>query len=376
MGKGKDKKSNVAPLRVGLIGCGTISPQYLGRLPGYGVVEVVACADIDLARAKSRAGEFGVPKACSPRELLEDPDIELVVNLTVPKVHAEVSLAAIAAGKHVYSEKPLAVEREDGDAIMRAAREHGVMAGCAPDTFLGGGIQTCRRLIDDGAIGRPVAATAFMMSHGHEHWHPEPDFYYKRGGGPMFDMGPYYLTALICLMGPVKRVSGSHGSAFQSRTIESEPRRGQTIGVEVSTHVAGVMDFESGAIGTIITSFDVWASRLPRIEVYGTEGTLSVPDPNGFGGPVHVQRGRGDEWKETPLSHPEGGRGLGVAEMAGALRNERPSRVEGSLANHVLDIMHAIHESSDAGRHIELGTTCERPAAVPAGLAEGRFDDA
>ena len=365
----------MAPLKVGVMGCGTISPRYLGRLPKYSAVEVAACADIDLARAEDRAAEFGVPKACSPRELLDDANIELIVNLTVPKVHAEVSLAAIAAGKHVYSEKPLAVEREDGGAIMRAARENGVMVGCAPDTFLGGGIQTCRKLIDDGAIGRPIAATAFMMSHGHEHWHPDPGFFYQRGGGPMFDMGPYYLTALICLMGPVRRVSGSHGSAFESRTIQSEPRRGETIAVEVSTHVAGVMDFESGAIGTIITSFDVWASRLPRIEVYGTEGTLSVPDPNGFGGPVRVRRGKND-WEEAPLVYPEGGRGQGVAEMAGALRNGRPSRVEGSLANHVLDIMHAIHESSDKGRHVEPGTTCERPAAVPAGLEEGVFDDA
>ncbi len=178
------------PVKVGLIGCGTISPQYLRSLPAYPGVEVAACSDIDMDRARSRAEEFGVPRACTVEELLADPEIAIAVNLTPPATHTDVSLAAIAAGKHVYSEKPLAVEREDGGAIMRAARESGVIAGCAPDTFLGGGIQTCRKLIDDGAIGRPIAATAFMMSHGHEHWHADPDFYYQRGGGPMFDMGP------------------------------------------------------------------------------------------------------------------------------------------------------------------------------------------
>ena len=360
---------------VGLIGCGTISGQYLSSLPRFPGVEVVACADIDMARAKSRASEFDVPRAISVEELLSSPDVELVINLTVPKAHAEVSLAAIAAGKHVYSEKPLAVAREDGDAILDAAHQHGVTVGCAPDTFLGGGIQTCRKLIDEGAIGRPIAATAFMVNHGHEHWHPDPAFYYQEGGGPMFDMGPYYLTALVNLMGPIRRVTGSAGGAFPERTIASEPLRGQKVNVEVPTHVAGVLDFEGGAIGTIITSFDVWASRLHRsIEVYGTEGTLSVPDPNVFGGSVHVQRGRGTEWRLLPLTHPEGSRGLGVAEMAAALRDGRRSRVDAELAHHVLDIMHAVHESSAEGRHIAIVTTCERPAAVEPGLPEGRFD--
>ena len=208
-----------------------------------------------------------MPRWCSVGELLADPDVELVVNLTPPGTHAEVSLAAMAAGKHVYGEKPLAVAREDGEAIVVEASKRGVMVGCAPDTFLGGGIQTCRKLIDDGQIGRPIAATAFMLNHGHEHWHPAPAFFYQNGGGPMFDMGPYYLTTLIALLGPVRRVSGSHGSGFAERTITSAPLSGQTVEVEVPTHVAGVLDFQNGAIGTIVTSFDVWASRAPRIEI-------------------------------------------------------------------------------------------------------------
>ena len=359
-------------VKVGLIGCGTIAPQYLRNMPGYPGVRVAACSDLDAERAASRAREFGVPAVLTVEELLADPEIGIVVNLTLPATHAEVSLAAIAGGKHVYSEKPLAVLREDGDAILKAAREAGVVAGCAPDTFLGAGIQTCRRLIDQGRIGRPVAAMASMLGHGHEHWHPAPAFYYQAGGGPMFDMGPYYLTALVALLGPVSRVSGSHGRAFDRRTITSKPLRGTEIEVEVSTHVAGVLDFQNGAIGTIVTSFDVWESDVPWMEVYGTEGSISVPNPNNFGGPVRVQRGRG-EWEEVPLEHPEVGRGIGVAEMAHAVRAGAPSRVDAAMANHVLDVMHAFHDSSAAGRHVSLSTTCDQPEPVPPGLPPGRF---
>ena len=363
----------VGPMKVGLIGCGTISPQYLKNLPAYPGVEVAACSDIIMDRARSRAEEFGVPIACTTEELLANPDIDIAVNLTVPADHMDLSLAAIAAGKHVYSEKPLAVEREDGDAILREARKAGVIVGCAPDTFLGAGIQTCRKLIDDGLIGRPVAAMASMLGHGHEHWHPDPAFYYQVGAGPMFDMGPYYLTALVALLGPVRRVSGTHGRAFDRRLITSEPLGGTSINVEVSTHVAGILDFENGAIGTIVTSFDVWASEIPWMEIYGTEGTLSVPDPNTFSGPVRLQRGRG-EWEEVPIDHPEGGRGIGVAEMADALRNGRRSRVDAAMASHVLDIMHAVHESSDHDRHVALRTNCDRPEPVPPGLPLGYFE--
>ncbi len=359
-------------MKIGIVGCGNISPRYFEGLKQYDGVDVVACADLDAERTASRAVEYSV-QAMTPQELLAHPAVDIVVNLTLPQVHAEVSLGAIAAGKHVYSEKPLAISASDGDAIVEAAEKAGVVAGCAPDTFLGGGLQTCRKLIDDGAIGRPVAATAFMMGHGHEHWHPDPAFFYKHGGGPMYDMGPYYLTALVSLMGPVRRIAGATSSAFEHRTVLSEPKRGQRVDVEIPTHVTGLLDFHSGAAATIVTSFDVWGSRLPRIEIYGTEGTLSVPDPNTFGGPVEVQRGR-EEWESVPLAYPEGRRGLGVVDMANALQNGRKSRVHARLARHVLEIMEGLHESSDVDRHLVLRSTCDQPAAVPLGLPEGHFD--
>ena len=249
--------------------------------------------------------------------------------------------------------------------------------GCAPDTFLGAGHQTCRKLIDDGAIGEPVAAAAFMACHGHESWHPDPEFYYKPGGGPMFDMGPYYLTALVNLLGPVRRVTGSARITFPERLITSEPKSGTKITVDVPTHVAGVLDFANGAVATIITSFDVWAHNLPRIDVYGSEGSLSVPDPNGFGGPVRIRRSGDSEWTEVPHTHgcAENGRGIGVADMACALRSGRPHRTSGQLAYHVLDVMHAVHDASREGTHIELESTCDRPTPVPTGLAEGTLDE-
>lgn len=363
--------------KIGVIGCGKISGAYLEALKTFDIINVAALADIDLERARERAAEFNVPKACSVDELLADPELTLVINLTVPQAHAEVGLATVAAGKSVYNEKPLTIAREDGRQLLDLAREKNVRVGCAPDTFLGGGIQTCRKLIDDGWIGRPLAATAFFLGHGPEHWHPNPDFYYQVGGGPMFDMGPYYLTALIALLGPARRVTGSAGKGFDTRLITSQPFYGTPIAVNTPTHIAGVLDFADGAIATLVTSFDVWAAQVPRIEIYGTEGSLSVPDPNIFGGPVRVQRGRG-EWAEAPLTHgwAKGNmRGLGVADLAHALRSGRPHRANGDLAYHVLDIMHAIHDASDAGRHIELTSTCERPAALPLGLSERALDD-
>ncbi|MGI6209387.1 MAG: Gfo/Idh/MocA family protein [Anaerolineae bacterium] len=363
---------SVTPVKVGLVGSGVISAIYLKNCARHPILEVAACADIIPERAAARAEEFGVC-ACSVDEALDDPEIEVVLNLTIPRAHAEVGMAALEAGKSVYSEKPLAVTREQGRALLaRAASSKGLRVGCAPDTFLGGGIQTCRKLIDDGWIGEPVAATAFMMSHGHESWHPDPEFYYKPGGGPMFDMGPYYLTALVNLMGPVRRVTGSTRVTFPERIITSTPKFGSVIQVEVPTHVAGLMDFSNGAIGTIITTFDVWAAELPRIEIYGTEGSLQVPDPNTFGGPVRVRRAGAKEWSEVPLTHgyAENARGVGLADMAYALRNGRPHRASGDLAYHVLDIMQAFHESSDQGRHIEIQSTVERPEPLPLGLRD------
>jgi predicted dehydrogenase len=307
--------------------------------------------------------------------LLNDPEIKIVVNLTIPAAHASVSLAAINAGKNVHEEKPFALNRVDGQKILDAAKEKGVLVGCAPDTFLGGGIQTCRKLIDDGWIGEPIAATAFMAVHGHESWHPDPEFYYKPGGGPMFDMGPYYLTALVNLIGPIKRVTGSSRTTFPERTITSQPKYGKKIEVEVTTHIAGTIDFANGAVGTTIMSFDVWAHHLPLIEIYGTEGSLRVPDPNGFGGPVVIRRAGAKEWTEVPLTHSgEVGRGIGVADMAYALTSGRPHRVSGQLAYHILDVMQAFDEASTSGRHVKIRSKVNRPAPLPLNLMKGQLD--
>ena len=364
-----------AKTKVGIIGCGNISNAYFKGCVAFEILEVVGCADIDVERANTKAAEHNV-KAYTVDELLADPDIDIVINLTVPVAHAEVSLKAINAGKNVHEEKPFALTREDGQKLLAAAKEKGVRIGCAPDTFLGGGLQTCRKLIDDGWIGKPVAATSFMLGHGPEAWHPNPDFFYKVGGGPMFDMGPYYLTALVHLLGPVKRVTGSAQISFPERVATSQALFGHKIEVEIPTHVAGVLDFVSGPVATIITSFDVWAHSLPRIEIYGSEGTLRVPDPNTFGGPIAVRRHDAKEWSEVPPTHSiEVGRGIGVADMAYALRSGRPHRVSGDLAYHVLDLMHSFHDASSSGRHVEVASKVERPAPLPLGLIPGRLDD-
>ena len=360
---------------VGVVGCGTISATYLKIAASFPLLEVVACADLDLDRARARAAEFGIARACAVDDLLADPAIEVVLNLTIPRAHGVVARAALHAGKSVYNEKPLALDRAEGQALLDLAAARGLLVGCAPDTFLGGGLQTCRKLIDDGWIGEPVAATAFMMSHGHESWHPDPDFYYQKGGGPMFDMGPYYLTALISLLGPVRRVTGSTRVTFPTRTVTSTPKYGTTITVNTPTHVAGVLDFASGAVATIIMTFDVWGAQLPPIEIYGTTGSLGVPDPNTFGGPVRVRRAGSPEWNEVPLSHgyTTNYRSLGLAEMAVAMRSGRQPRASGQVAQHVLDIMHAVEEASQTGAHITLHTSCERPAALPLGLRDGQL---
>ncbi|NSW90399.1 MAG: Gfo/Idh/MocA family oxidoreductase [Firmicutes bacterium] len=364
-------------VKVGVIGCGNISGIYFKNGKLLEVLDIVACSDLYIERAKAKAEEFGIPKACTVEELLSDPDIQIVLNLTIPKAHAEVSLAALEAGKSVYSEKPLAITREDGQKILKTAKSKGLLVGCAPDTFMGGGIQTCRKLIDDGWIGEPIGATAFMMCHGHESWHPDPEFYYKVGGGPMLDMGPYYLTALINLIGPIRRITGSARITFPERTITSKPKYGTKITVDTPTHIAGVIDFENGSIGTIITSFDVWAAQLPRIEIYGTEGSLSVPDPNTFGGPVYVKRKDASQWSEVPLTHgfAENSRGIGLADMAYALISGRSHRANGDMAYHVLDVMLGFLDTSNNGKHYEVASTCQRPSPLPMGLPANALDE-
>ena len=363
-------------VKVGVIGCGNISDVYFESGKTFKILDIVACADLIAERAEAKAKKHGIPKPCMVKELLADDIIEIVVNLTIPKAHGEVALAALKAGKSVYNEKPLAVTREEGRRMLRLAERKKLLVGGAPDTFMGAGLQTCRKLIDDGWIGDAVAATAFMVGHGHESWHPDPEFYYKAGGGPMFDMGPYYLTALVSLLGPVRRVCGSTRITFPTRTITSETKYGTKIKVETPTHIAGTLDFTNGAIGTMIMSFDVWSHDLPCLEIYGTTGSLRVPDPNGFGGAVLVRRAGADEWSEAPLTHgfAENSRGIGVADMAYALRTGRRHRASGELTYHVLDIMHAFHDSSDKGKHVKLSSTCKRPASLPMNLPPNALD--
>lgn len=353
-------------MNIGIIGCGNISPIYIANLKAFGETLVLGLADLEIERAQGRAKEFGILHAMSVEGMLASSEFEIILNLTVPKAHAGVAAQVLRSGMHVYNEKPLGLSRTQGAEILKLAAEQDLRVGCAPDTFLGGGIQTCRALIDQGAIGEPVGAQAFMMCRGHESWHPAPEFYYEVGGGPLFDMGPYYLTALINLLGPIRRVTGSGRTSFSTRTITSEPMKGKTIVVETPTHITGVLEFAQGAIGQITMSFDVSAHTMPHIEIYGSEGSLSVPDPNGFGGPVKIKRGGGD-WEEIPVDRPysENSRGLGVLDMTYGIKNNRPHRASGALAYHVLDAMQAILEASESGRHIELSSGISKPEPMP-----------
>ncbi len=362
-------------VRVGIVGCGNISAIYMKNLTTvFRNVEVIACCDIIPERAKQRSEEYGIPRVYTPEEFYKDPDIELVVNLTPPKVHTEVELLALNAGKHVYTEKPFGVKREDAEVVMKLAKEKNLLAGGAPETFLGGGLQTCRKFIDDGWIGRPVSAAAFMMGHGPESWHPDPEFFYEFGGGPMFDMGPYYITALVTMLGPIKKVAGATSISFPERTITNKTKYGKKIPVEIPTYISGSLTFASGAIGTLITSFDTWASTLPRIEIHGELGTLICPDPNTFGGPIRYFKAGSDGWKEIPPIYPnlENSRGIGVSDMARVIAaGEGRPRVHCDLPFHVLDVMQSLHESSDSDKILTLTSTCERPEPFPMGLLNG-----
>ncbi|MDG6899636.1 MAG: Gfo/Idh/MocA family oxidoreductase [Nitrososphaerota archaeon] len=357
---------------VAIVGCGVISEIYLKNLTGRPGIRVKACADLIPERAAARAAQFNVPKSCSVDEVMDDNSIDVVLNLTVPKAHGQVTLAAIEKGKSVYGEKPLAATREEGQAILRAAKSKGVRVGCAPDTVLGGGLQTARKFVDDGRAGFPVAATAFMASHGPESWHGDPRWFYERGSGPLFDMGPYYLTALVNVLGPVRRVTSSARKSFPERIITSREKYGTKINVEVPTHVAAVLDFRSGVICSLMTTFDVWAANLPWIELYCSEGTVEFPDPNSFSGPVRYRMARTTWWENlsVPFRNTTNMRGLGLVDMVEARRRGREHRASLEVAYHVLDVMQAIHESSEAGRHVEIQSSCERPEPMPVGAAD------
>jgi predicted dehydrogenase len=361
-------------VKVGLIGTGVISRAYIEGCRHFEVLDVAACADLVLDRAKAVAEEFAISRACTVEELLADPTIQVVLNLTVPLAHADVSLAALQAGKHVYSEKPLGATLEAGRQVLDFAREKGLLLGCAPDTFLGGGHQTCRKLIDDGAIGTPLAAVAFWGKYG-QGGDPRYDFFYQKGAGPMLNMGPYYVTALINLLGPIKRVSGSARISTPERIAPSGAFKGRRMPITAPTHVAGTLDFSSGVIGTLVASNDIHrGNNLPHIEIYGTEGILSVPDPNFHLGIVRVLVPGGD-WQEVPLvSNEHVGRGIGVADLASALISGRPLRASSALAYHALEVMTAFERASESGQYISMQSSVERPAPLPPDLPEGQLD--
>jgi predicted dehydrogenase len=353
-----------APLRVGMIGVGVISKQYfesIGRLPG---LQLVAVADINKARAAEVAAAQGVD-ARSVDELLAADDVDAVLNLTVPAAHVEVGLRALAAGKHVFAEKPLGLTTAEARPLIEA-QAGGRRVGCAPDTVLGTGIQTARRVIDDGMIGEVLGASVHWSAPGHERWHPAPGFYYQPGGGPLYDMGPYYLTSLVHLLGPIARVSGVARRSTRERVIETGPNAGTALPVDVDTHVTALLQHDSGVSSTVTVSFEVWATRAPKFEVYGSRGTLAVPDPNQFSEPAEVFTATSGEWAVVPESAGwrHAGRGYGLADMAAAIAAGTPHRASGELAFHVLDIMESILTASASGQVVALSSTVDRPKAV------------
>lgn len=359
------------PLNIGIIGLGTISAQYLKTFDGLESVQVVAVADLDPARAAAVAeGRSGV-QSCTVPELLASPAVDLVLNLTIPIAHADVALQAIAAGKSVYGEKPLALDTAQAREVMTAAAAAGVVVGCAPDTVLGTGIQTARRAIDDNLIGQPIAASATMVTPGHERWHPNPDFYYQPGGGPLLDMGPYYLSALVTLLGPVTSAIGASSRTRSIRTIGSGPREGTTVPVDIDTHVTGILTHATGALSTIVMSFDAVATHSANIEIHGTLGSLGVPDPNHFQGDVQLRALGDDKWTTLPVSagYSAAGRGIGLADLAGTPPGSMP-RASGAMAYHVLDIMETVLASARSGQARTVGSTVDRPSPVP--LQEAR----
>jgi len=347
---------------VGVIGAGVISNQYLENLTVFPDLDVRFVADIDLERAKAQADKYGVPGSGTVEELLADDDIEIVVNLTIPKVHVEVALQALAAGKNVWSEKPFALDRASGRELLEAAHAAGLRVATAPDTFLGSGIQSARRLIENGDIGAPLTALTLMQSPGPESWHPNPDFLFQEGAGPLFDIGPYYLTALVQIFGPVARVSASASRARETRVIGSGPRAGEEFAVTVPTHVSALYEFESGQTAQAVFSFDSKLGRT-QFEVAGVDGTLVVPDPNTFEGELLVHGGDGIE--TVPSTGTPASRGIGVVELARAIRAGVPERASGEQAYHVLDIMVSTIEAGESRTPVEVESTVDVAPALP-----------
>jgi predicted dehydrogenase len=363
-------------LGVGVIGCGNISAAYFGLAPLFKGLEIRACADVNMKAARARAKEFKI-KAQSVGNLLKNPDIDVVVNLTVPAAHYPVSMKALRAGKHVYSEKPLVLSLKEGLALKKLADEKGLKVGCAPDTFLGGAHQQARKAIDDGKVGKITSGTAHVMNFGMEHWHPNPDFFYLPGGGPILDLGPYYVANLINLIGPVKRVVALATMPQKSRKIVSEPRKGQEVPVKTPTNIHALLEFANGATVTLSASWDVFAHRHANMELYGSEGSLYVPDPNFFGGEVLATKRDGpaeplEAW-DHPFGipnqvHPQGAvanyRTAGLADMAVGILEGRDYRCSLDRTLHGIEIMTGILKSGETGKFVDMKTTCTRPAAL------------
>ncbi|MBB2683254.1 Gfo/Idh/MocA family oxidoreductase [Rhizobium sophoriradicis] len=363
-------------LGVGIIGCGNISTTYFSLAPLFKGLKVLACADINVQAAEARAKEYGV-KAQTIDALLANEEIDVVVNLTIPDAHFPVSKAILEAGKHVYSEKPLVLSLEQGEELRRIAKAKNLAVGCAPDTFLGGAHQLARKFIDDGGIGRVTSGACYVMSPGMEMWHPNPDFFFLPGGGPILDLGPYYIANLINLIGPVKRVGAMTSMASETRTITSQPRHGEIIPVKTPTTIQALLEFVNGATVTLSASWDVWSHRHANMELYGTDGSLYVPDPNFFGGIVEASGRDKDikplkDWEhpfgkinqESPSGSRANYRTAGLADMAMALIEGRDARCSLDRTLHGVDVMTSILKSGEEGRFIDLSTTCTQPAAL------------
>lgn len=360
-------------LGVGIIGCGNISTAYMRLGPLFKGIDIRACADLNMDAARMRAGEFGL-RAETVRDLLDADDIDIIVNLTIPAAHFEVSSAVLEAGKHVYSEKPFVLSVREGKALARKAARHGLRIGSAPDTFLGGAHQHARHLIDSGAVGKITSGTAFVMGHGMEHWHPNPDFFFKPGAGPVLDVGPYYISNLIQLIGPVRKVAAISSTPSSQRTITSKPRYGEKVSVETPTTFQALLEFESGASVMFGASWDVWNHGHSNMELYGEEGTLYVPDPNFFGGQLRMTKREKAVSRIAKFNHPLGVpnqkhqsgmlanyRASGLADMALAIMQGRQHRCSAELALHVVDVMTGILKSGEAGKFVAMSTTCDRP---------------
>lgn len=387
-------------VQIGVIGCGVISQIYLSNITQlYSWLDVRACADIVLETAQKTAQSFGIPKVYTVEELLCDKEIEIVLNLTIPQVHAQINTQALLAGKHVYCEKPLALDMQEVKDLIALAKEKNLLLGCAPDTFLGSALQTCRKVLDDGIIGTPICATANMVNHGMETWHPSPSFYYKKGGGPMLDMGSYYLSALVSLLGPIQKVAGFSNRGHAQREILSQPLRNQKIDVELDTNYSSVLYFENKVTANLSMSFDVWGSHLPKLELYGTEGTLVIPDPNWFDGDIYVLKSKSvldylDKHPEISTEHCNQSfydqfyekvtelypcprrnmRGLGLLDMAFALVNNRPYRTNPEFSYHITEAMLGFDYAISTNTVYTLNSACQRPKPIPLGLKVGELD--